>query len=290
VRGSSPIGLTGAFYAPRVDDPNSEIGELERQIVEARRKDLGHRRRVVLNALAKLPPDGGSFAELYNEFLPTRRAQRQVQAIEAIARRLDREIALIDQSRILSEPFPDVFEDVMAAVATRQGLEKREYYAAVLANALKADAPGYDRQERMIGLLAVMRLSHLRLLAIVVRDLESQQHTGSRRRTGVHIKLDEDADLDLIQRDWRDMVAWDLLKDRPAADPDNPARDLGNRGIPVSTYFGDPPQSHLSVSITPFGEEFALYVGAGEKGERAGELIPMPGTNRGAQPRTRHAV
>jgi hypothetical protein len=127
----------------------------------------------------------------------------------------------------------------------------------------------------MIDLLGAMRLSHLSLLAIVVRDLESQEHAGDRRRTGVFIKLDEGADLDLMERDWGDMVGWDVFKGnvRPleGVSIGAPLRRVGR-------------EAHLRVSMTSFGEEFAAFVGAANAGPPSPDT--NAGTNRGAQPRT----
>jgi hypothetical protein len=212
-------------------------------------ESVGYHRRVLMNAALQLIPGGASFAELYNVYIPTRRTTRQVNAIESLARKVARHGAMIDENKILSEPYADVFEDVMATVATRQGLEKREYYAALLANALLPEAPEYDRQLRLVACLDALRPSHLRLLAIVVRDLAADARQSASvvgPRSGVWVQLSDETDVDALERDWRDLVDWDLLQGTTA-----PIQHVGS--VPF-----------LKATITDFGREFAAFVDVDE--------------------------
>jgi hypothetical protein len=136
--------------------------------VQLSHRTLGDHRRTAINALAQLLPGGGAFVELYGTYLPSRR-QRRVEEflIKDVPRALDdlvTRVGRVEEARILSEPYADVFEDVLAAVATRRGLEKRTYFASILANALADDAPEADMQDRLIATLDGLRISHLRML------------------------------------------------------------------------------------------------------------------------------
>lgn len=238
--------MLGVDDADASADPREDGGLLE---------SVGYHRRIVTIALAKLLPFGGTFTELYNAYIPTRRAQRQVALIESLQRKVERLGTRIDESRILSEPYADVFEDVLATVATRQGLDKREYYASVLANALTVEAPEYDRQLRLVACLDNLRPSHLRLLAVVMRDLLAKPGTSGSvvgPRMAVSVPLGDDQDEDLITRDWIDMVGLGIFSQR-----------RGSIGPPHESpveYAGG--TARLSVTITEYGREFAQFVGA----------------------------
>jgi hypothetical protein len=241
-------------------------GELERALELADRKDADHYRRVLTDALAQLLPGGGTFAKLYDEFLPTRRTNRQVETVRAMARKLDALGDRFDEQRILTEPYANVFEDVLEAVASRRGADKRDYYASVLANAAAVDAPEWDRQERMLACLNDIRPSHLLLLALVVRDLAANPGTSESMvgpRTGFSIPLPEGADLDLVERDWTDMVRLGIFL------------GLENHGMvgpsaqqtAVDHATGTP---RFKGAITPFGLEFAQFVGAADEEHQEG--------------------
>jgi hypothetical protein len=215
-------------------------------------------RRAALKGLASLVPGASLLVELWAAKVPTRKENREREVVRRLAARLGELGAAIDSSRILSEPYADVFEDVMATVSTRQGFEKATHYVAVLVKGLYPDAPGWDRQERMVATLDALRASHLWVLGMVVRDLREHPVTSASvvgPRRGVVFKLPPGADGDLIDRDWRDMVALGLFEGMESHGLVGPAGQYA-----AVTYPGGEPL--FQATLQPFGLEFAEYVEA----------------------------
>ncbi len=84
----------------------------------------------------------------------------------------------------------------------------------------------------------------------MVSDLKTDKGTRGAPpfpRRGVYVQLPVGTDDDAVGRDWRDLVAWDVLE-----------------GIkePIQHVGGE--LTYLSATITEFGKEFAAFVGADE--------------------------
>ena len=120
------------------------------------------------SAVDLVPGAGKLIGYVIREHIPRRRRQRVVEFVrklnDAVAKMEDR----LDRDFVQSDEFADLTEDVLESVAKRAADGKRGFYAAALANTAAPSPPGEDERERMLDALKELRLSHLRLLAIVV--------------------------------------------------------------------------------------------------------------------------
>lgn len=118
-------------------------------------------------AIDLVPGAGKLVGYVIREHIPRRRRERVVEFVrklnDAVAKMENR----LDRDFIQSDEFADLTEDVLESVARRAADGKRGLYAGALANTAAPSPPGEAERERMLDALEELRLSHLRLLAIV---------------------------------------------------------------------------------------------------------------------------
>jgi hypothetical protein len=238
---------------------------LQSGILEA----IGHQRRAMLQGLSQLNPAAAVFVALWSENVPTRREQRQADVVRWLVAAVEELRDRIDQARLRSDAFADLFENVMENVASAKAGDKRRFYADVLAKALVIDAPEWDRQERMVATLDALRPSHLRVLALMVRDLEKQERfsrslNGSRAHH-VMLRLEEHAlDLDLVNRDCEDMVRLGILEPLDSSKADS-IRRIAGAHVQLNDDEGSV-SIYLDTDLSDFGWQFAESLSMPERG------------------------
>jgi hypothetical protein len=159
---------------------------------------------------------------------------------DAVAKIEDR----LDRDFVQSDEFADLTEDVLESVARRAADGKRGFYAAALANTAAPSAPGEDERERMLDALEELRLSQLRLLAIVATTRSLPE--GSNLYAGgvehnIMPRL-EGVSQEEMRADWADLARLGILASYPSG-------TMSRQGI-----------EDLTVRMTDFGRRFVDWI------------------------------
>ena len=191
---------------------------------------------------AQLVPGGGLVAELFSN-IPKRREQKMI----AFAQRLSTEIEALweslDQDYARTDEFADLVEDIGEMSRSRRQMEKVDYYAAALANAATTQRPPAAERDRMIDALEQLRLSHLRLLALVATTTEGLRGDGLSGSVEAVIRQQwPDVDMDEVRADWEDLARLGILDGFPG-------------GMMTARGAQD-----LTVRLRPFGRRFHDFV------------------------------
>lgn len=127
-------------------------------------------RDVVLSAFAVatagIPIVGGVLSRLVDE-IPRDRHRRQMALLDAIVGELTSNADRLDVEFLGSDEFATMVEEVLERGGRRRELDKREYYARLLAGAATPERPGEAIRFRYIDTLDRLRPRHLRLLHAV---------------------------------------------------------------------------------------------------------------------------
>jgi hypothetical protein len=195
-------------------------------------------------AVDLVPGAGKLIGYVIREHIPRRRRQRVVEFVtklnNAVAKMEDR----LDRDFVQSDEFADLTEDVLESVARRAADGKRGFYAAALANTAAPSPPGEDERERMLDALKELRLSHLRLLAIVAttRSLpEGSNLSAGGIEHNIMPRL-EGVSQEQMRADWADLARLGILDSYPSG-------TMSRQGI-----------EDLTVRITDLGRRFVDWI------------------------------
>lgn len=195
-------------------------------------------------AVDLVPGAGKLIGYVIREHIPRRRRQRVVEFVrklnDAVAHMEDR----LDRDFVRSDEFADLTEDVLESVSRRAADGKRGFYAAALANTAAPSPPGEDERERMLDVLKEVRLSHLRLLAIVATTRSLPE--GSNLYAGgiehnIMPRL-EGVSQEQMRSDWADLARLGILDSYPSG-------TMSRQGI-----------EDLTVRMTDFGRRFVNWI------------------------------
>lgn len=193
-------------------------------------------------AVLQAIPFGGSFAQLLGDTIPSRRQRRYEEFVKAIAHAVEMLEDRIDESRITSDEFADLVEDVEERLQTRRAGELRDFYAAAVANALTPQRPDAAEQERMLATLGTLRPAHMWLLGLIESTTEGPPgHSISGIDQVIEWKA-PGVNIDAVKRDWADLARENLVGSYPG-------------GMMTAAGAGN-----LRVRITPFGLRFLAFV------------------------------
>jgi hypothetical protein len=212
--------------------------DLRVAVTEARATtSIEHLRTVALTILNAIPTVGGSLAAVL-ESMPADRERRLTELLVLFADQLMDVADRIDSGFVRSEEFSARFEETLERSVRRRESEKRDYYAALLANAAMPDRPGQEEWYRMIDALEALRPWHLRVLwAVASHHVPSDQVTPRWIGEALQATL-ADFSKEEIEEAGADLAAQHILRTAVAFDI----------GVAV-----DP-------SLTPFGERFVAFV------------------------------
>jgi hypothetical protein len=191
-------------------------------------------------AVAQLVPGGGFVAELLSN-IPRRREQKQVAFARRLASEVDALWESLDREYIRSDEFADLVEDIVEMTRSRRQMEKMDYYAAALANAATTKRPPSAERDRMIDALEELRLSHLRLLALVATTTDGLPRAALSGSVEEVIRIQwPDADIEEVKADWADLARLGIFDGLPTGMMTaNGARDLTVRLRPFGHRFHD---------------------------------------------------
>lgn len=194
--------------------------ELVPNVDELDRTEGADYMRTGVLAIMQAVPFGGAFAQLLGDKIPSRRQRRYEAAVKAIAHAIGQLSDRIDEAAIGSDQFADLVEDVMERLETRRAAEKRDNYAAVLANALTPARPDPEDQERMLATLDELRPAHLwllRQLMVTTYDTSDLQDDHINQYDLLAALNTRGANLEAVERDWADLVRHNILEPHPGS-------------------------------------------------------------------------
>jgi len=195
-------------------------------------------------AIDLLPGAGKLIGYVIREHIPRRRRERVVEFVRKLNDAVTNMENRLDGDFIQSDEFADLTEDVLESVARRAAGGKRGFYAAALANTATPSPPGEAERERMLDALEELRLSHLRLLAVVAttRSLPegSNLYAGGIEQN-IMPRL-EGVSEEQMRADWADLARLGVLGSYPSG-------TMSRQGI-----------EDLAVRMTDFGGRFVDWI------------------------------
>lgn len=194
-------------------------------------------------ALAQVIPGAGGFiAELISN-IPRDRQRRQQEFLEELARQLDEVRDRLDEEFVRSEEFAALTEEVIEKANRRREMDKRTYYAALLANTVTPARPSADERWRMLDVLERLRPEHLRLLSVAATTTDgapADMYTGG--VDDVLRNVMPGVDLDAVHMAWGDLADLSILQAFPSG-------TMSRVGA-----------SNLAVRLTEFGRRFHAFI------------------------------
>lgn len=196
-------------------------------------------------AIDLVPGAGKLIGYVIREHIPRRRRQRVVEFVRQLNDAVAKMEGRLDRDFVRSDEFADLTEDVLESVSRRAADGKRGFYAASLANTAAPSPPGEDERERMLDALEEVRLSHLRLLAIVATTRSLPE--GSNLYAGgiehnIMPRLEGGVSQEQMRADWADLARLGILDSYPSG-------TMSRQGI-----------EDLTVRMTDFGRRFVNWI------------------------------
>lgn len=189
-----------------------------------------------------LPP--ASLLALLLDKIETNRQRRQGELLTSTHNALERVKERIDNDFVRSDEFEGLVEEVIEKGSRRKELDKRDYYASLLASAAQPGRPDANDLDRMIDVLERLRPPHLWLLGALLRDYPSPPESY-----GMPSSFEQEfkravpgVDIDQVKRDWRELEATGLVA-----------------GYPSGTMTQDGARNFRS-RVTEFGRRFHQFV------------------------------
>jgi len=236
---------------------NRELDREERERLARELGDASARDHVLAlgeAALGLVPGAGHLIGYVIREHIPRRRQERMVEFARDLNEAVARLEGRLDHEFVRTDEFADLTEGIMESVARRAAEGKRGYYAAALANTATLGRPPEDERERMLDTLGELRLSHLRLLAIVAttRSLPPAsnlsaggiEHNIMPRLPGVSQEQ--------MRADWDDLDRLKVVQSYPSG-------MMTRQGI-----------EDLTTRLTDFGRLFVDWISLAEDGASTG--------------------
>lgn len=189
--------------------------------------------------LASLVPAGGLLAHLLGK-IERNRDRRQRDLLTATHEALETVKGRVDELFTQSDDFEVLIEEVIEKAARRKELDKRDYYAAAVANSAAIGHPDPREIFRMIDTLERLRESHLwllRSLLYVRADSDDPADFFPSSFEAEFAKVVPESRLRSIKDDWRDLEGHGLAMAFPSISMSGPGArnfrshvtDLGRR-------------------------------------------------------------
>lgn len=171
-------------------------------------------------ALSLVPVVGGLLAQLINE-LPRDRARRQEQFLGRLATAVTDLGTRVDADFVRTEEFAAMTEEVVEKAARRREMEKRDYWAAALANTATHARPSEEMRDRMVATLERLRKPHLRLLKVITDTTRSPREEEMSMPLGGSVQqtlqeLIPNVLIETLKMEWADLSAEQLVGGFPA--------------------------------------------------------------------------
>jgi hypothetical protein len=162
----------------------------------------------------------------------------------AVVRRIDGlEAGRIDPAYLNTEDWQSDVEQIIEVVGSRKQRDKRRYFVAALANSAAHDRPALVERKRFLDELERLRLSHLRLLSVLVLPPENLGDGTSEGYLRARLPGQE---TEHIKLDWTDLQAAGMLGSLPGGITSTPK--------PVM----------VAGALLPLGRRFTDFIAAGE--------------------------
>jgi hypothetical protein len=211
--GFRPAGSRRAHSVVSDDTPDGEsLSEVASAVGRATAFD-----RVIdasLDALAILVPViGPGIAAVSRQVIPKDRDIYDREFALAVVRRIDHfEAGRVDPAYFHTDEWVSDVEQVLEVVGSRRQRGKRRYFIAALANCATHDGSDEVERNRFLDELDRLRLSHLRLLSVLLMPPEP---LGDGSADGYLLARMPDADIENVKLDWSDLQSAGMVDSYP---------------------------------------------------------------------------
>lgn len=196
-----------------------------------------------LATIVQIVPGVGGVIGSMLEHMPRDRQQRQAAFLRRLADELSFVQYRLDAEFVQSAEFEAMAEEVFEKTGRAREMEKRDYYAAALANSALPSRPDRDERERMLDVIEQLRLAQLRLLALIATTRDGapeNMYMGGVWQT-IQNQWPE-ANEETVRMDWGGLAALNIVQDYPGA-------TMTRQGA-----------TDLAVRMTPFGRRFHEFI------------------------------
>lgn len=187
--------------------------------------------QVGLDVIQLVPVAGTIVATVGHQIVPQDHAIYLRDTLLEVAQRIEAlESARVDHDYMASDGFRGDIEEVVEALGSKRNRDKRDHYVAALTNLATVDRPDEVERQRFLDILADLRMSHLRLLAVIATAGDHPSHGTLDEYLTTRLP---DQDLENIKLDWLDMQNAGILAQMPTGLAMTPLSERMHHSLPA---------------------------------------------------------